>query len=111
MKLEKARVSDATTIAALRTAANQDLTERFGIGHWSGHVTERWVRFRMRNEQVYVMRRQRKVVATLVLATKKPWSINRAYFTPVKRPIYLIEMAVAPRLQRKGVGRLCLKAA
>jgi len=29
----------------------------------------------------------------------------------VKRPLYLISMAVAPAMQRKGVGRGCIEAA
>jgi GNAT superfamily N-acetyltransferase len=47
-------------------------------------------------------------VATLRLATKKPWAIDRATFTPVARPLYLTTMAIAPTLQRRGLGRQCL---
>ena len=111
MKLERAKVRDAAAIAALRTAANQHLTARYGTGHWSGCVTERWVRFRMRNEHVYVMRHRGVIVATFILATKKPWSIDRSYFSPVKRPLYMIEVAVTPAMQRKGIGTKCVAAA
>lgn len=65
----------------------------------------------MREGRVYVVRRARKIIATLTLKTKKPWSIDRSFLTRVKRPIYLIEMAVAPASQRKGIGRACLAAA
>ena len=50
MKLERARVGEAVAIADLRVRANQRLTATYGPGHWSGGVTDRWVRFRMRNE-------------------------------------------------------------
>lgn len=109
MTLERARVGEAAAIAALRVAANQDLTARYGRGHWSGNVTDRWVRFRMRNGTVYVARRRGRVVATLALCARKPWSIDRSRFTPVERPLYLVDMAVAPEWQRKGVGRKCLE--
>ena len=52
-----------------------------------------------------------KIIATLRLATKKPWAIDTAYFTPVERPLYLTAMAVDPDHQRKGVGRCLLKEA
>lgn len=44
----------------------------------------------------------------LRLATKKPWAIDIARFTPVKRPLYLTGMAVSVAHQRKGLGRLAL---
>jgi GNAT superfamily N-acetyltransferase len=34
-----------------------------------------------------------------------------AYFTPVRKAIYLTGMAVQPRLQRQGVGRLLMERA
>jgi len=43
--------------------------------------------------------------------TKKPWAIDRACFTPVKRPIYLINMAVDVSMQRRGIGRKLLAEA
>jgi GNAT superfamily N-acetyltransferase len=50
-------------------------------------------------------------VAALTLATKKPWAIDLAYFTSVRKPLYLTDMAVATDMQRKGVGRAILDAA
>ncbi len=91
-------MGDAAAVAALRMAAGQAATDRL-------------VRFYMRNGRVYVARRGRKLVATLTLVTKKPWSIDRKFMTPVKRPLYLISMAVAPDRQRKGIGRACLTEA
>lgn len=111
MTIGRARAGEAAAIAALRTAANEALTARYGKGHWSGIVTERFVRFRMRNERVFVGRWRGKVVATFALAGKKPWSIDRAYFTPVAKPLYLIDMAVDPARQGKGLGRKCVEEA
>ena len=65
----------------------------------------------MRNSSVYVVRKRNKLTATLTLSTKKPWAIDRKYFTPCNRPLYLTGMAVAPDLQRLGIGRHCIKAA
>jgi len=48
------------------------------------------------------------LVSVLRLATKKPWAIDVAHFTPVKRPLYLTGMAVSVAHQRSGVGRQAL---
>ena len=63
----------------------------------------------MRNGTVYVARKRNKPIATLTLATKKPWAIDRKYFSKSKWPLYLVGMAVAPDEQRKGIGRRCIE--
>jgi predicted N-acetyltransferase YhbS len=65
----------------------------------------------MRDGKVLVARQRGKVVGTLCLTTKKPWAIDASYFTKVRLPLYLLAMAVAVPLQRKGIGRLCLREA
>ena len=106
--LEPATPADVNAIAALRNAVALDLTTRFGTGAWSGCCTERAVGFDLRSSSVYVVRDRNEIVATLRLATKKPWAIDRSWFTPVERPLYLTSMAVAPAFQRQGIGRQCL---
>ena len=54
------------------------------------------------------VRDREQIVGTLTLQTKKPWAIDVAYFTPCKKALYLINMAVAPERQRIGVGRALL---
>ncbi|MBC7791992.1 MAG: GNAT family N-acetyltransferase [Anaerolineae bacterium] len=65
----------------------------------------------IKTSRVLVARDGSGIVATLRLATKKPWAIDPAYFVTVKRPLYLLDMAVKPGLQRHGVGRLLLEEA
>lgn len=110
-KLEIATPEDAPVLAALHVAVAQHLTETFGNGPWSGNTTERSVLFKMRNASVYALRKRNKVIATLTLTTKKPWAIDRKYFSDSRRPLYLTSMAVAPDLQRQGIGRLCIEEA
>jgi len=109
---------DAPEIAALRTAVGEKLTRDFGKGHWSSGATERGVLFGMKFGPVVLARdaggrggRKKPIVGSLRLAKKKPWAIDPAYFTKVKRPIYLLDMAVRPERQREGIGRrLCDEA-
>ena len=110
-KLVLATAEDAAAIASLRMAAADTLTREYGPGHWSSAVSERGVLHAMRTSRVFVMRRDDELVATLRLATKKPWAIDTSYFTVCKRPLYLTDMAVAPSSQRRGIGRLCVEEA
>jgi ribosomal protein S18 acetylase RimI-like enzyme len=96
---------DASPIAALRSATAAHLTRTFGEGHWSRIVTERAVSRDLKTSRVLVVRRGPSIVATMTLAIKKPWAIDLAYFTAVPRALYLHAMAVAPELQRQGIGR------
>jgi len=103
--------SDAPALAELRSAAARELTKHFGEGHWSTEPTERGVMADLRHAEVWVARHGKKAVGTYRLATKKPWAIDRSYFTDTKRPIYLTNMAVRPNVQRQGIGRRCLEHA
>jgi GNAT superfamily N-acetyltransferase len=99
---------DAAAVAALRNAVATELTTRHGIGHWSSVSSERGVRGDMNRSSIYVWREDGRAIATLQLATKKPWAIDRKYFTPSKRPLYLRGLAVDPRHQGTGIGRRCI---
>lgn len=109
--LDLATPEDAAALAALRNAAAAHLTERYGKGFWSSASSEKGVLYAMRTARVYVARIGPELVATLRLATKKPWAIDKTYFTPCKKPLYLTDMVVAPERQRTGIGRLCLEEA
>lgn len=109
LKLRPLIPADAAALAILHNAVSADLTARHGQGPWSSRTTERGVLFRYRNSAVFIAKHRGEPVATLTLATKKPWAIDHAYFTPVKRPLYLLAMAVHPSLQRQGLGRQCLE--
>jgi ribosomal protein S18 acetylase RimI-like enzyme len=101
----------AAAITLLRTAVAEGLTREYGRGHWSYTVTEPSVRRDFRTSRILVARNGAEIVGTLRLATKKPWAIDPRYFTPVRRPLYLLDMAVAPDHQRQAIGRrLCEEA-
>jgi GNAT superfamily N-acetyltransferase len=65
----------------------------------------------MTRASLFVARYRGEPVAALTLSTRKPWAIDTAYFTPSETPLYLTDMAVDPRRQRKGLGRQCLAQA
>lgn len=108
LSIREAVAKDIPAIAAIRLAAAADLTGRFGIGMWSSNTTEKGVQFAMKRGRVIVAVRESAVVGTLTLSSHKPWAIDKSYFTSVKTPVYLTNMAVDPKVQRQGVGRALL---
>jgi GNAT superfamily N-acetyltransferase len=108
-----ATADQASAVASLRNAVADQLTARHGIGHWSSRSSVQQIRSAMKRSSIYVLRDDegQDAIATLELATKKPWPIDGRYFTPVDRPLYLLGMAVDPAHQRTGVGRRCIAAA
>lgn len=113
MKLafRRATEADAVAIGALRNEASDALTRRFGQGHWSAHTSDNGVLRSILTSTVLVASARGAIVGTLQLQTKKPWAIDVSYFAASKRPLYLISMAVAPRYQRRGVGRAMMAKA
>ena len=112
--IELAGASDAAAIVKVRSAAAEELTRRHGPGHWSSCPTERSVLAGMSHAKALVARFggfRGAIVGTLRLQTKKPWAIDKSCFTPVARPLYLVDMAVTPEHQRSGVGRALLARA
>ena len=111
ISVTRARDSDASEIAELRTCVAEHLTGRHGAGHWSSSVTEKSVLRSIRTSCVLVARNGPGIIGTLRLATKKPWAIDLAYFTRVSRALYLHDMAVLPDLQGRGIGRRLIEEA
>ena len=111
LTLTPATAEQAEAIAALRSEVAADLTRRFGEGHWSAPVSVKSVQFNLVTARVYVAHMGPRIAVTLALQTKKPWAIDATYFTACQQPLYLINMAVAPDLQRRGLGRRALSAA
>lgn len=100
---------DADAVARLRNAAAERLSAEHGEGHWSRMTSAAGVLARMKRSRVFVALEDDTIVATLTLATRKPWAIDRAYFSTATRPLYLTDMAVDPGRQRRGIGRRCLE--
>lgn len=111
--LSEATVEDVPAIAALWVAVFEQLTKEYGKGHWSPTGTEKGILKAVQTPRMFVVRQDGKqdgkIVATLRLATRKPWAIDPAYFTASTKPLYLTNMTVDPGLQRQGIGRQCVE--
>jgi GNAT superfamily N-acetyltransferase len=111
LSMSVATAGDAADLVRIRCAAADHLTGQHGRGHWSGPTTERGVRYGIRTSRVLAAHNAGRIVGTLRLITKKPWAIDTAYFSNVERPLYLLDMAVDPCVQRQGVGRALVREA
>jgi GNAT superfamily N-acetyltransferase len=69
------------------------------------------VLFTMKTATVYTARDRNRLIATVTLSTRKPWAIDKKYFSASTLPLYLTAMAVHPDEQRKGLGKLCIEDA
>jgi GNAT superfamily N-acetyltransferase len=103
--------ADVSAIAALRRSVTEQLTQKHGRGHWSSCPTEASVLRGLRASRILLARDGEDIVGTLRLATKKPWAIDLAYFHVVPKALYLHDMAVAPALQGRGIGRRLVQEA
>jgi GNAT superfamily N-acetyltransferase len=103
--------ADASAIAELLSAAAMHLTTEHGPGHWTGIASEKVVLRALQTSRVLTARQDDRIVASLRLSTRKPWAIDPKYFTQVRRPLYLLDMAVDPAAQRQGLGRRLLAEA
>jgi GNAT superfamily N-acetyltransferase len=112
-KLTFARAAEehANEIWTMRSLVAAHLELMHGSGHWTAEPTENSVLNGVRNSYVLIAQKGATIVGTLRLLTKKPWAIDANLFTPVTRPLYLVDMAVAPGSQRQGVGRAMLREA
>jgi GNAT superfamily N-acetyltransferase len=111
VSLVVATEADAGAIAELRAAVAHALTVLHGKGHWSASGTEKEALRGIRTSRVILARTGAEIVGMLSLGTRKPWAIAPEHFTPVRRALYLRDMAVATAAQGHGVGRLLLAEA
>ncbi|MEO6462090.1 MAG: GNAT family N-acetyltransferase [Candidatus Eisenbacteria bacterium] len=107
-RLVLAAPEDVPALVDLHGRVARDLTRRFGEGHWSSEPTERGILFHLRMSRIFVVRNRGKIIATLRLTTRRPWAIDPSFFTPCKRPLYLLDMAVEPGKQGTGLGARCV---
>jgi GNAT superfamily N-acetyltransferase len=105
LTFDPATEADIAALTALHSAVAGHLTREHGEGPWSSSASESSVRRGVTTSRVIVARDADGIAGTLRLTPRKPLSIDRTYFTRVDRPLYLVDMAVRPSMQRSGVGR------
>lgn len=106
--LSRAKPEDAAALLELRQRVDARQDEIRGLEPRPPRATLRGVLANMREGSVWVVRRRGRILGALTLGTRKPWAIDVAHFTPVRRPLYLTGMMIDPERQRQGIGRRCM---
>ena len=110
LSLTIASLKEAAQVAGIRNKVARDLENRYGKGQWDFQTTEKSVIHSMTGKsKVFVAKNNDEIIGTLCLQTKKPWAIDVSYFTKVVQPLYLVDMAVDPQWQQKGIGSYMLR--
>lgn len=110
-RISVANPDDARAIAALRIAVAQDMTRRFGEGHWSALTSKAAVHRQLRASRVLVAKEKGRVVGTVRLAVAIPSVFDSSAFTAVDTALYVLGLAVAPDFRDQGIGRTLVDSA
>ena len=105
VKLRQAGLDDVKPIRAILAAAAADLTARFGQGHWSTVRTTETLRKYVDDRVVYVVEADGLMVGSLRQTDRKIGFYRQDWFARPDDPAgYLLDMAVHPDHQRRGIG-------
>jgi GNAT superfamily N-acetyltransferase len=106
VRVRRASTSEITAIQATRISASEDLTERFGEGHWSIVSSEATLIDALGNGNLYVIDADGVLAGTCRLTDRKIAFYEERWFADPDAPAtYLRDMAIAPDRQRQGIGR------
>jgi GNAT superfamily N-acetyltransferase len=112
VRLRQAGLDDIKSVRGILAAAAADLTTRFGEGHWSGVRAFETLRKYAGSGTLFVIEADAISVGTLRLTDRKIGFYHNAWFARPKDPAgYLLDMAVHPEQQRRGLGRRAMDMA
>lgn len=109
--IQFATEADIPELLKLRRSVDADQARRFGNERWSAPIAEKSAVRALKSSRVLTARQGGRIIGTLRLATKKPWAIDLACFTPAASAVYLHDVEVGPEAQRSGVGRRLMQHA
>jgi GNAT superfamily N-acetyltransferase len=112
VKLRPARAGDVNGVRAIIAAAASDLTARFGEGHWSHVRAVETLRKYVEQGTLYLIETDAVTAGTLRLTDRKiPFYRGEWFAEPKAKTGYLLDMAIDPAYQRRGIGRLAMMLA
>lgn len=103
---------DATDIRAIQAAAAAALTERHGAGHWSTPRSLGGIRTMAREGLYHLVQSAGVTVATFRLTPRRIGFYHLEWFAEPGAPAgYLLDLAVHPAWQGRGIGRFAMAQA
>lgn len=114
VSIRLARLGDVMAVCRLRKAAAEDLTRRFGPGHWSRISLANTIRRALDGGTLYVIEINSgaKLAGTFTLDMHMPGFYGREWFANPAETAFccMRSMSIHPALQRKGTGRKAMQA-
>lgn len=108
--LRPAVSDDIPVVRAILSAAAADLTARFGTGHWSKVRSTETLRKYLDQKILHIIEHKTAAVGTLRLTDRKIGFYHQDWFKHPDDPAgYLLDMAIDPAHQRRGIGRRAMK--
>ena len=105
----KADGGDVEAVRSIRAAAADNLTARFGRGHWSLVTAVAGLRDKAEEGSLYLIERESSPVGTFMLTDEKIGFYRVEWFADANvRAAYLLDLAIHPSVQRKGLGRYAM---
>lgn len=99
LHLDVVKDHEIQELRLLVNAAYQELSD-MGLNYTATYQDEALTRERIRQGKAFVLKRNQKIIATILLSTKN-------HFTHL-RTAYISQFAVTPHLKRHGIGRLLM---
>ena len=111
-RLRAALAGDVRGVREILAAAANDLTTRFGVAHWSAIPSMEALRKYADQGDLYVVEAEADAIGTLRLTDRKIGFYRSEWFAnPKDNAAYLLDMAIDPRHQRRGIGRRSMRLA
>jgi GNAT superfamily N-acetyltransferase len=109
--IRKADTDDIKLVRIILAAVADDLTARFGCGHWSTVRSSGTLRKYIGNGALHVVEVGAVAVGSLKLTPRKIGFYQKSWFAvPQDAAAYLSDMAIDPAYQRRGLGRQSMEA-
>jgi ribosomal protein S18 acetylase RimI-like enzyme len=117
LRFSLARPEHAKAIEEMRRLSAEDLTEKLGLGYWSGKSQLRSIRERiqlgdwerLQKKTLFVVERGKEALGSVAVTTWPPGFWPRRFFAePKSIGLGVFDLVVFPRLQRAGLGRFLM---
>ena len=114
LRIRPASIADVDLLYAILVECGLDLRDRFGLAHWVPAYPRHLFEEQVAKSVVYAIEERRggDTVATFSASSEAPGYLDLSLWDSGEEPcFYLTRLAVLPRLQHRGIGRVCVATA
>lgn len=112
-RIRPASIADVGALHSILVECGRDMRDRLGLTHWVPAYPRQLFAELVAKGDVYSieMRESGETVATFTASREAPPYLDLSLWDTSGEPaVYLTRLAVLPRFQRRGIGRVCVVA-